>query len=313
MTPPTSLALNAERIARLTRPQRETRVLNLVEESHEIVNTAIARHVRADGRALAAVVVLFSGGNDSTVLAHMFRSVATHAAHANTTIGIEQTREFVRSTCAEWELPLLERCPPRAADHFGALVLDQGFPGPGHHFKMYQRLKERGLEQIRRELISDPRRERLIFLAGRRRSESQRRARIPISERRGSVVWASPLVHWTKLDLNMYRLMAGDVPVNDVSNLLHMSGECCCGAFAKPGEREELGYWFPDLIEEIEALETAIAHRGDIPQHRRTWGWGASARKGVRAAPRQTGRLCTSCDARVATPLLPDTPITHSD
>src|SRR3712207_9450808 len=51
------------------------------------------------------------------------------------------TREFVRRSCAAWALPLLEFTPPRQMDHYENLVLDQGFPGPGHHFKMYQRLK----------------------------------------------------------------------------------------------------------------------------------------------------------------------------
>jgi 3'-phosphoadenosine 5'-phosphosulfate sulfotransferase (PAPS reductase)/FAD synthetase len=56
--------------------------------------------------------ILFSGGNDSTVLAHMMRHRAQYAIHANTTIGIEATRQFVRDTCAGWELELLERTAP---------------------------------------------------------------------------------------------------------------------------------------------------------------------------------------------------------
>jgi len=225
----------------------------------------------------------------------MTRDTATHAAHANTTIGIERTRDFVRRTCEAWGLPLLERTPPREEDHYGSLVRAYGFPGPGHHFKMYQRLKERSLEQIRRELISDPYQERIAFIAGRRRSESQRRFAVPASERRGSTVWVSPLIDWTKFDLTTYRLMMGDVPVNEVSDLIHMSGECCCGSFAKEGEREELGFWFPDLIAEIETLEREIAHRHDIPEHRRTWGWGARTRRD--SDINSAGALCSSCES----------------
>jgi 3'-phosphoadenosine 5'-phosphosulfate sulfotransferase (PAPS reductase)/FAD synthetase len=293
MTPIELTTLDSEQVARLTKGQREERVLHLVHQSQAILTAAIEQHVQSDGRRLAATVLLFSGGNDSTVLAHMFRSVATHAAHANTTIGIEQTREFVRRTCQEWGLPLLERMPPREADRYPALVREQGFPGPGHHFKMYQRLKERALEQVRRELVGNPYRERIVFLAGRRRSESQRRQRVPASERRGSTVWVSPLVNWTKMDLTTYRLLMGDVPVNEVSDLVHMSGECCCGSFAKDGEREELAFWFPDLITQIEDLERELADRDDIPVHRRTWGWGARMREGVERST--VGPLCSSC------------------
>jgi len=319
------LAMNNDEVARLTRPQREARVAELIGEAHDLVSLAIEKHVTNDGRMVAATVVLFSGGNDSTTLAHLFRESADYAAHANTTIGIEQTRDFVRNTCEEWGLPLIERKPPRETDHYRALVLDQGFPGPAMHFKMFQRLKERALRQIQRELVSNPRRERVVFLAGRRRTESKRRASVPEMERRGSAVWVSPLVNWTKSDLNTYRLMAGDVPRNLASDLIHMSGECLCGSFAAPGERAELDYWFPVAMEEIRELEALLADRSDIPEHRKTWGWGADPalknadtsslrQQMMRAArddgdmdllqliedlqPSESGLLCSSCDDR---------------
>lgn len=280
----------------------------LVGEARDLLDLAIEKHVTNDGRMVAAVVILFSGGNDSTVLAHLFREQAHCAAHANTTIGIEATREFVRNTCEEWGLPLLERSasfPER--NSYRALVLDQGFPGPGHHFKMFQRLKERVIEQVQHELVNNPYRERVVFLAGRRRDESARRASIPEMERRGSRVYVSPLIHWTALDLNTYRLMCaagtlpgGPVPVNEVTGLIHMSGECLCGSFASAGEREELRLWFPDVVAEIEALEDEIASRDDIPEYRRHWGWGADPEllKHSRARPSRVGLLCSSCEDR---------------
>lgn len=250
-------------------------------------------------------VLLFSGGNDSTTLAHMFRATATHAAHANTTIGIEQTRQYVRDTCAAWGLPLIEKRPP-GGSQYRRLVLDQGFPGPAQHFKMYQRLKERCLEQVRNDFICNPSKERVLFIAGRRRSESKRRAGIVLTERKGSLIWASPLVLWTKLDLNTYRLMCGDVPVNQVSDLLHMSGECLCGSFAKQRELEMIGEFFPLMRQEIEALEAEIADREDIPEHARKWGWGAyrdDLASLMRRGKIETGPLCAACDDRMAAAL----------
>jgi len=293
------LAIGDDDVARMTGTQRKVRVRALMAQSRDFLAGAIDQHVTREGRMVAAVVVLFSGGNDSTTLAHLFRREADYAAHANTTVGIESTRDFVRNACEEWGLPLIERKPPRKSDHYRSLVLDQGFPGPAMHFKMFQRLKERALMQVRRELVSDPRKERVVFIAGRRRTESQRRAYVPVSERRGSVVWVSPLVNWTKLDLNTYRLMAGDVPRNQASDLIHMSGECLCGAFAAPGEREEIDHWFPTALDEIRELEGALAGRTDIPVHRKTWGWGANpALKALDRAPSKSGLLCSSCDDR---------------
>lgn len=298
----TTLAAPDSEVAALTRPQREARVEALVAESHDILNKGVQRMVEGDGRRVAGVVTLFSGGNDSTTLAHIFRERATHAAHANTTIGVEQTRQFVREVCRDWELPLIEKTPPRERDHYRSLVLDQGFPGPGHHFKMFQRLKERALIEVRRELVSNPRKERVVFIAGRRRQESKRRAHVPAMERVGSTVWVSPLISWTKLDMNTYRLMRGDVPVNEVSDLIHMSGECLCGSFASRGERQEVEFWFPDAFTEVRELEALIADRDDIPERRKTWGWGAEKGAKVVQSPK-TGRLCTSCDSRFAAPL----------
>jgi len=212
----------AEIVAGLTKPQREHRVQQLVAQAHEIVDRAWEK---AEGRMRAAWCVLYSGGNDSTVLAHLMKSRVDYAVHCNTTIGIEETRQFVRDTCQQWGLPLLERTAPQS---YRDLVLERGFPGPAMHFKMYQRLKERALDEVRREIITNSRTQRVMFIAGRRRAESKRRANIPLWETDGSAIWASPLAMWTKLDMNTYRLMRGDVPVNQVSEKLHMSGECLC-------------------------------------------------------------------------------------
>lgn len=314
--------------------QRIDRVHRLVDSAYTLLDRAIAEHIDADGRRLVATVVLFSGGNDSTVLAHLMRPWATHAAHANTGIGIEDTRQFVRDTCAAWDLPLIERAAPRPQDSYRAMVTTEerdqdgkplgGFPGPGMHFKMYQRLKERALEQVRRELVLKPYQERIVFLAGRRRAESRRRSTIPEVERNRSVVWVSPLANWTTEDMNTYRLMhreSDPVPVNQVSDAIHMSGECLCGAYATKGEREEVRWWYPDVVAYIEELEAEIADRTDIPEHRKRWGWGADRDLLMRNArlvegqltfdfdaieaemrASESGPLCSSCDDRFASP-----------
>jgi 3'-phosphoadenosine 5'-phosphosulfate sulfotransferase (PAPS reductase)/FAD synthetase len=274
-------------IARLTLSEREERVKFLIVQADEIVQMALEAH--ASKHTIAGTCVLFSGGNDSTVLAHLMRKHVTHAVHCNTTIGIEETRQFVRDVCADWGLPLMEETAPVS---YRELVLAHGMPGPGHHFKMFQRLKERGLRQARKRLVNNPRKERVLFLAGRRRQESARRANIPLHEREGSTIWASPIAMWTKPDMATYRLMHMDtdpVPLNRVSELIHMSGECLCGCFAKPGELDEIGVWFPEVKAEIQALEAEVQALGKFPEHRCKWGAG----KGK--ATKKVGGLCTSC------------------
>jgi len=268
---------------------KKARLQWCLNDSARIIREALTEH--GSGKDIAAICVLFSGGNDSTVLTHLMRPYAHYAVHINTGIGIEQTREFVRYTCKEWELPLIEKHPP-AGSTYRELVLEQGFPGPAMHFKMYQRLKERGLMQVRRDLVADPRNQRIVFLAGRRRSESARRSSIVEHERRGSIIWISPIANWTKSDLNAYREANPEMPRNIVSDVLHMSGECLCGAFAKPGELEEIAYWFPEVAEHIRSLEKEVEAAGHA---RCRWGWGNSI---TIEQPSRSGQLCSSCDHR---------------
>jgi hypothetical protein len=110
------------------------------------------------------------------------------------------------------------------------------------------------------------------------------------------VVWVSPLVYWTKLDLNTYRRMHGtvppelrgyryrvneqayDIPRNQVYDWLHYSGECLCGSKAQVGEREMLFESFPDdpAVLKLQGLERQLAGREDIPANRRIWGCGGT-------------------------------------
>lgn len=317
------LAMDPREVATLTQPARERRLDDLIGQSQDILSAAIEENVTNRGLMVAAVGVGFSGGNDSTTLTHIFREHVDFALHANTTIGIEETREFVRNTCQEWGLALIERKPPRITDQYRHLVLTKergkqgqalgGFPGPAMHFKMYQRLKERAIEQVQREVLTNSRRERFVLILGRRRTESQRRSAIRTVDIRGARVNVSPLVNWTKVDLNTYRLRChrhgNPLPTNTASSLIHMSGECLCGSFASPGEREEIAYWFPGPFELIAELEALLSGRDDVPEHRKTWGWGADPIKkraeteylkqfDIEDEAPTSGLMCSSCSDR---------------
>jgi 3'-phosphoadenosine 5'-phosphosulfate sulfotransferase (PAPS reductase)/FAD synthetase len=263
-----------------------------IEDAERILKETVDLHL-GEKHTLVAKAVLFSGGNDSSTLMDLMvrLGVATHAIHANTTIGIEETRQFVRDRCQDLGVPLLEELPPQS---FAELVLEQGFPGPAMHFKMYQRLKERCLRQARRKLVTNPRKERVLFIAGRRRAESARRSDIPENERVGSTIWASPIANWEKSDLEEYREVFG-LPRNPVADALGMSGECLCGAFAEVGELDRIRHHHPEVADEIEMLEAQLLAKGTVPEEKCMWGWGAYRGD---AKPSKSGPLCSSCDFR---------------
>jgi 3'-phosphoadenosine 5'-phosphosulfate sulfotransferase (PAPS reductase)/FAD synthetase len=256
----------------------------LLKEADDIYAEAVAEAER-DGHRLAAKVVMFSGGNDSTTAAHLFRDRVDYAGMSNTGIGIEETRQFVRDTCAGWGLPLIEK-HPRPGRTYRDLVLGKalssqgpnkgvravnvGFPGHLGHAVMYHWLKERPFQDMRNDLVAGPR-DRVIYISGIRRPESRKRKRARPVEREGSIVWCKPLLNWSKVDLNAYRRRFPDVPRNEVADCLHMSGECLCGAHASPGELEEVEFWYPKAAAQIRALQEEAQALGIA---RCTWGGG---------------------------------------
>lgn len=289
LAPDTECVTPPEVVAELSPADRVRRVTALISLAHRILGEAESLR---EGSTCVAKCLLWSGGNDSNTLAHLMRNVATHVLMANTGIGIEATRRHVRESAAAWGLPLIEKTPP---DSYRDLVLDQGFPGPGMHWKMYQRLKERCFDAARHDLgILNSRTKHALYIAGRRREESERRKDVPLYEVDGPVVWVSPIAMWTRLDLNTYRSMFADVPHNEVTDLIHMSGECLCGAFAHAGEREEVGFWFPEWLAEIEALEAEVEAAGHAEPLCK-WGWGKDWDGPLPAA----GRLCGGCATRM--------------
>lgn len=248
-----------------------------------------------------ARVCLFSGGHDSCVLAHRCRDYYDELAFIDTGTAVPGVREFVEEYAAWIDKPLriLE-----AGDAWRLMVLGGGerprdgkphvalgFPGPGQHGRAYTRLKERQLEQLKRDLKEGhPRNSRVLFLTGVRRAESARRAkRMPVT-RVGGTVFCNPLIDWTAFDMRRYRT-EHELPESDVSALIHRSGECNCGAYAQPGEREMLRDLWPNWFDRtIGSLEREAKARGIAHCE-----WGAG-RDGDTAEP--GGPLCASCDYR---------------
>lgn len=270
----------------------------LLDESFSVLDEARELH------SPRAVFALFSGGHDSlTATAVAFewaqaRDVPLKAAHINTGTGIPQTTEFVREICADRGWDLLEYTPPVPYEE---IVLEYGFPGPAQHGLMYQRLKERCLRQLVRE-HKEEMKDRIMLVTGVRSEESLRRMRhVERIQREGAQVWAADIWNWTKVDCNREIERRG-LPRNPVVDMLHMSGECLCGAFAKPGELKEIEGWFPEVAARFKELELKVEAAG-----LRGCRWGQRPPRVHRDQMKllfgqdwddaPTGPLCTTCVA----------------
>ncbi|MGW2013411.1 phosphoadenosine phosphosulfate reductase domain-containing protein [Streptomyces sp. NPDC001927] len=289
------------------------------------LDEAIARAHAVVDRVLAAFPVvatigLFSGGNDSVVVNHLFRTRVDAIAHVNTGIGIPETTQHVRDVSAAWGLRLHELRPKHS---YRDLVLGnvlstrgknigrpvwKGFPGPAGHSVMYRRLKDEPLQRLRGELVGGRRRGRnVVYLSGMRWAETDRRFRNAAEvDREGSLIWVCPIVHFTDAHMREYRVRyrcelphehaehrlctLGALPLNEVTAHLHMSGECLCGAFAKPDELDEIEFFYPQVAKALRDLE-AEAQAAGLPACK----WGQRPPGGRKS--RSAGRLCTKCDA----------------
>lgn len=287
-----------------------------VEEARAIVARAKAEHDPV------STVVLFSGGNDSSVLLHLAADAVggprDGVLHCNTTMGVEETREFARARVHDLGLRFFEFFPrkmPHPRDRasksdasrernerlarrleeeridwddltaFEQYVSQLGFPGPGHHRWAYIMLKDRALRSFLKHVV--PGRGKVVLLAGVRAHESQRRMGTALEvKEEGRLVWVNPIIRFTDALMAEYRT-THDLPRNEVSDHLHMSGECLCGAFAKPGELEGIRFFYPEVAAQIDAAEALVRRLGH-PQCK--WGAGGAMPKGP------SGPMCASCD-----------------
>lgn len=252
---------------------------------------------------------LFSGGHDSFSATYCasLHPMFTSAVHINTGIGVPATRQYVRDTCSERGWKLLEYAAQDNATAKGEfdpqsyeeLCVRYGFPGPYGHGMMYARLKQRALQRLARLCKANCRgkeKRRVLLVSGCRSQESSRRMgnteEVQID---GQRIWCAPLHDWSKLDTSDC-LEHAKQDRNLVVDLIHKSGECLCGAFAKNGELEELNQF--DLTrpayDEIKRIEAIVR-----PIH--GWGWGEKPLKKQSCPIRpQDQHLCTQCNLTFA-------------
>lgn len=238
----------------------------LLEEAFAVLDEAEAEH---KPRARWALI---SGGHDSltaTAVGFEWAKARGHemrAAHIRTGTGVKATTDFVEETCEEQGWPLQIFDPPV---RYEEIVLEYGFPGPAQHGLMYQRLKERCLRELVRQSKQDFK-DRVMLVTGVRSDESVRRMRhVERIQRDGAQVWAATIWNWSKIDCANFCFKARGFSRNPVVDKMHMSGECRCGAFAKPGELEEWMFWFPEETRWIGELQQKVADAG---LHAYRWG-----------------------------------------
>lgn len=232
---------------------------------------------------ISHVLGAFSGGDDSIVATHwaIERFPSAVAMNADTKIGLQPSRDHIAAVVNRfgWSCEIASPIPggkPKgwvgewidAETSYEEFVLNFGFPGPQQHPRMCQRLKQRCFRQVRKRLGDRPRGSRVLVVSGIRHDESAIRAGYKRSykEEPGECfVWFNPFYESTAVDFEAYRQWHG-LPRNPVKARCGISGECCCGAFAAPGERLAYEEVDPAFSEYLDNLEKRVRER--FP-----WGW----------------------------------------
>ena len=178
------------------------------------------------------------------------------------------------------------------ADHYDQLVLKHGFPGPDGHQYMYSQLKERAIRKMVRDAkVGHKRSAKVLIATGIRKDESHRRARYTGKEINpvGGQLWVSPIYWWSAQRRGDY-IKKNSLPTNKVSEMLGMSGECLCGAFAHKGEKSLIKMVCPSTAARIEELEKECAKKGMF------WGWEGKPPAGGFNENQTFMPLCVGCE-----------------
>ncbi len=261
-----------------------------------------------------AVVALMSGGNDSHCAAHLAWNTVKvdFTFKIDTQTGIRQTNEFVERKCREYGWPLVVKSPPipkkfgdgikhpispahpDAKTAYEAMVYEFGFPGPIMHGITYNLIKERCLRALKRELIAERGDGVIMLVSGVRKSESTRRmGRVVAVSEYEKFIWAAPIIEWEDSDKRAY-MKANALEESEVAKRLCMSGECLCGAFAKPEEFAEIKNAYPESAAYLEDLQARVKAAGQ-PR----WKWGdKDGPKIIDDEPMPLFGACWSCCAR---------------
>lgn len=205
----------------------------------------------------AKVFALFSGGNDSVCAAHVASQASKFdgVVFLDTGIKLQETFDHAMSTANKFGWDFQSVATP---ENYDDLVLQYGFPGPAAHRYMYIWLKERAV----RKLIRDNKThhgDKILLITGVRQHESKRRMESVTSPivKDGAKVWVAPLWKWTGAQKEDY-IKENNLPVNKAKALIHVSGDCLCGAYNDKGDFQMLKGFYPEEAERIEKLQEKV-------------------------------------------------------
>ena len=259
----------------------------------EIINSAINEYKPFK------VFALFSGGNDSVCSAHIASQAKQFdgVVFIDTGIKVQQTLDHACSVADKfgWKFQVVQ-----TPESYDQIVLKHGFPGASAHKFMYIMLKERAIDKLLRETKTH-RNQIIMLVTGVRRHESQRRmvsVTSPVVKVKAKV-WVAPMWDWTA-EIKVEYMKCHQLPENPVKPIMHISGDCLCGAYNDKGDLAILKAFYPAEAERIEKLQSEV-----MKSHPWTWdemppSWWKAYQQGQRFLGDEFMPLCWQCENMAA-------------
>lgn len=199
-----------------------------ITQSHQIIENAIA--AATPEHATLHVVILYSGGYDSLITAHVAHIHQRYSVWSiDTMLSADGWREYVTGVAQHyaWDHHIYNNETGYA--QFQTWVAHHGCPRTRQgHTHAYRRLKERALYAILMQ-YKQQRHDRVLFLTGIRRAESNDRRDVGEWRRMGhsNIFFANPILYWSDSDVTRYR-WDHDLPENPFYATVRGSGDCQC-------------------------------------------------------------------------------------
>ena len=245
---------------------------NEPQTPEQIMDEAIKKY------SLDKLYVLFSGGKDSSCVAHY---IATNypdkfggVVFTNTGLGAQDTRKFVLDYCKKmgWRLWFTWSDKRKT---FKDVLLERGWAAPQTHRTWMGYLKFHSWYYFGSDRLKKG--EKMAFISGVRKKESRARqyakkyTKTPV-DHYGKVVFIKPFLFKNGEQLWNYFYEFG-LEKSKVYEWLNRSGECHCGAHAQAWDLQLIKQYDPLTFETIQYYEKQIELYGtDVAKKYHKWG-----------------------------------------